>query len=311
MKNTRRRLLHALLLTAAVPLAWAQQQPPVQPASAQTLAALFDDQGLPAHLAGEFDRTDARTAQAAAAEPDPERRARRQRQHALVDPWLRAQFDWPTRLLPLATAAYQRVLSEDDAQALRAYYRTPAGRIAARGLPPAIDAAHAAIAQHLQVAARAWQQSAVNGAEPAPPALQSPRSEHERIAGEVLLQVSAQPTYQEIVRAKMQALDAIEAHWPEGSTREQQRAWRQQVNARMRAFEAPEALPILAQAIAARVPQTDLQAVLDAERQPERAAQRALAGRAAETLRKDMQEWQSKVLMPQLMQRLRDTVEPK
>lgn len=312
--NTRRLCLR-LLLTTAAPLAWAQQPPatpasagePAIPARAETLAALFEDEGLPERLAADFARIDAITAQAASADPDPERRARRQRQHALVNPWLRAQFDWPTRLLPLATAAYQRVLGEDDAQALRAYYRTPAGRLVAREMPSAITAAHAALAQHLQAQARAWQQAAVEGTAPAPPAPQAPRDDHERMAGEILLRIAPQATYAEVVRAKVKALDAIEPHWPADSTRDQQRAWRQQVNARMRAFEAPEAMPVLAQAIAARVPPTDLQTMLDAERQPARAAQRALAGRAAQALHKDLQAWQSRQLMPELQRKLQET----
>jgi len=306
MNHARRRFL-ALLLAASAPLAWAQA--PSTPASAETLAGLFEDEGLPARLAADFDRIDALTAQAASAETDPERRARRQRQHALTGPWLRAQFDWPTRLLPLATAAYQRVLSEDDAQALRAYYRTPAGRLAAREVPAAITAAHADLAQHLQAQARAWQQAAVEGAEPAPPAPRPPRDGHERMAGELLLLIAPQSTYAEVVQAKMKALDAIEPHWPADSTRAQQRAWRQQVNARMRAFEAPEAMPVLAQAIAARLSQADLQTVLDAERTPARTAQRALAGQAAQAMRQDVQAWQSKQLMPELQRRLRDGAE--
>jgi len=218
-----------------------------------------------------------------------------------------APLTWAQAPSTPASAETLAALFEDEG--LRAYYRTPAGRLAAREVPAAITAAHAALAQHLQAQARAWQQAAVEGAEPAPPAPRPPRDGHERMAGELLLLIAPQSTYAEVVQAKMKALDAIESHWPADSTRAQQRAWRQQVNARMRAFEAPEAMPALAQAIAARLSQADLQTVLDAERTPARAAQRALAGQAAQAMRQDVQAWQSRQLMPELQRRLRDSAE--
>lgn len=324
LHRSRRPLAHRAAWLLAAPLAWhaafaqtpaapatpaaaaaSAPQPPATPASAHTLAGLFEDEGLPARLAASFDQIDARYAPRPDDEADPQRRARKQRLHAELSPWLRAQFDWSTRLLPMATAAYQRVLGEDEAQALRAYYRTPAGQTFVRQALPAVEAAQAALAQHIHAQVLAWQQAAVAGAGPLADAdAPAPRSDHERQAGELILLLAPGETYRKLVQAKVQALESIEPHWPPETTRPQQAAWRQQISARVRAFEARHALPVLAQAVAARIPPGELAALLAAERPPARAAQRARTSLAAQALQKDLQDWQRQELLPAIQGRL-------
>ncbi len=288
--------------------------PDTPSASAQTLSRLFAAENVEGRMHESMQAIDARHAQRLGPDndPDPERRARRARLRQELGDWLRAQFDWPTRLEPMAVQAWQGLYREGDVQALLAYYQSPAGQIYLRQWPAALAAAEQAVQEHVRARVAQWIAELPPAGEALPEArtaaaapVAAPTSAHEQQALQLLTVLGAQGRLGAlVVRAKMAAIDALDQGLPPAEAAVQ-KARTQYLTRRMREeLPADLALALAAPVVAARLPPPALQTLLEAERTPAREAQRALAARAADAFGLRLREWLARDIQPEILRRL-------
>ncbi len=316
--STRLATLLLILATAMAPAAPLHAQAAAQestaPASAQSLRHVFAAENVEGRMRESMQAIDARHAQRLGPDndTDPARRARRARLRQELGDWLREQFDWSARLEPMAVQAWQGVYREEDAQALLAYYRSPAGQIYLQQWPAALAAAEQTVQDHVRAQVAQWiaQLPAAGESLPEGPTTPlavaaPPASTQEQQAAQLLALLGMQGRLGGLmVRTKMAAIDTLDQRLPPGDAAVQ-KARAQYLTRRMREeLPADMALPLAAPAVAARLPPPALQTLLEGERTAAREAQRALAARAADAFGLRLREWLARDIQPEILRRL-------
>lgn len=298
---TIKRYVVAACLFAA-PLATSLGHAYATPASTESLEHILQNERVPQMLDEVMAQLEAQQNQEVAMESDPALRQKKQAMLQQVSTFLREELSWD-KLQPTMIKTYQEFFSEEDAQAMLAYYATPGGKLYVEKFKPLafkITMQMGADIQPKLLSALSMADGSLPLAKN-PPKAWKPGSPKEKLALSLLQTTLKLPFETRMAHVQDGMANAMRPVWRKNFAKNKTRlgkALRQQFD-----FDAVMA-PTYAKTLVAELSEEEMRTLLDSESQPARKRQIASIEDAEESMQESFQTWIQAEFVPKLIAKM-------
>lgn len=300
MLTIKRYVVAACLLAA--PLATSLGGAYAAPATPESLENVLQNEHVPQMLEDVITQLEAQQKQEIATETDPDLLQKKQAMQQDLSVFLHEELGWK-KLQPTMIKTYQEYFSEEDAQALLAYYVTPGGKLYTEKFKPLAFKIAMEMGANIQPKMLAVL-SMADGSQPLPkkqPKAWKPGTAQEKLALS-LLQVTLKPPYETRMSHVQETMaTAMQTVWGKNFAKNKARlgqALRQQFD-----FDAFMA-PMYVKTLVAGLSEEEMRTLLESESQPARKRQVAAIEIAEQHMQESMQIWMHTEFVPKLLAKM-------